>query len=171
MIKLYYQDSNKYAGLIVTPVLAKILKDFSVRCVASLVATSSQPHQARNKKKGNDITGKKECSVRVVVYGVKEEEPDIGDLLSNSGLFLQQPSAAECEENIGYSNPHYLVRPGSKMPTLDGTAAFSSTNPGAASEKLSEVTQSRFMQLFDTANVKIRPQISPSPRLRASLKE
>lgn len=171
MIKLYFQDSHKYAGLIVTPILGKILDDFSVKCVASVVASSSQPCQARYQKNGKDLTRQKECSVRIVMYGLKHEESIIGDLLSDSSLFLQQPSAAECDRNIIYSNPHYLVRPGSKMPTLDGLAMSSDTSAGAASEKLNEVTQSRFMRLFDTANVKIQLHVTPSSRLRTSLKE
>ncbi|KAL9115840.1 MAG: hypothetical protein Q9227_000208 [Pyrenula ochraceoflavens] len=119
MIKLRYQDSNKYAGILLTPVLGKILDDFSVKYEASLVGSLSEPTPTRKQKKGHDPTRQRKCCVRVVVYGLKEEESKVGDLLSDDGLFLQQPSAAECLRNTNYSNPHYLVRPGSEMPAVD----------------------------------------------------
>jgi hypothetical protein len=93
-------------------------------------------------------------------------------LLSDAGLFLQQPSAAECIGDIEYCNPHYLVRPGSQMPKLDELSISLDMQNTAMSETLDEASKNRFMRIFDFANdTNISSRITPSPRLRSTLME
>ncbi|KAL9621922.1 MAG: hypothetical protein Q9160_003743 [Pyrenula sp. 1 TL-2023] len=171
MIRLYYQDTNKYAGLLTIPILGQILDKFSIKFSASLVMSKSQTDRTSGRTKKQSLKQRHECSARIVVYGLKTEEEPVGDLLSDSDLFLQQPSAAECDRNIEYSNPHYLVRPGSTMPRLDELSISTNSPVASASDKIDEATQSRFMHLFDTSCANIQLRITPSPRLHSMLKE
>jgi hypothetical protein len=87
-------------------------------------------------------------------------------------LYLQQPSATECDRGVEYSNPHYLVRPGRKMPILSDFSGTDDVRKAIAPETLDEVKRNQFMQIFDVAiDSGIQPQIKASPRLRSTLKE
>lgn len=170
IIKLSFQDSKKYAGIVTLPVLGKLLDEFNVRFTATLSASASQPSQKRGREKTKDLARPQECSVHIVVYGLKRERSAISNVLSGAGLYLQQPSLAECDRDIEYSNPHYLVRPGCEMPKLESTSSDVGNEVSPA--RLDDVKTGQFMQLFDLAdNNGIRPEIKPSPRLRSSLKE
>ena len=172
ILKLYFQDSRKYAGLLTLPVLSKLLDEFSVKFTATLVASQSRPSQTSGRGKTKNLGPTQECSVRIVVYGLKYEKSAVGNLLSDAGLFLQEPPAAECIRDVEYCNPHYLVRPGSQMPKLDELSISSNVQNTAMSETLDEAGKNRFMRIFDFANdTNIFSQIIPSPRLRSTLKE
>ena len=170
-MKLNFQDSGKYAGIITTPVLGKILEEYRVKFVATLVASRSESRQRRTQAKVKNSSRDPECSVRIVIYGLKGEESTVGTILSEAGLYFQQPSPVECDNNVEYSNPHYLVRPGSSMPKLDGLSISSDPHNLSTTEKLDEVDQSQLMRIFDLASDDVQPRVTPSPRLRSSLKE
>ena len=172
ILKLYFQDSTKYAGLLTLPVLSKLLDEFSVKFTATLVASQPRPSQASHRGKMKNLGSTQECSVRIIVYGLKCEKSAVGNLLSDASLFLQQPSAAECIREVEYCNPHYLVRPGYQMPKLDELSISSDVQNAAMLETLDEASKNRFMRIFDFANdTNIPSQVIPSPRLRSTLKE
>lgn len=169
VLKLNFMDSNKYAGLITLPVLGKLLDEFNVKFTATLATSASQPKQTPDKK--NELHQPQDPTARIILYGLKSDGRAIGNLLSDAGLFLQQPSATECDREVEYSNPHYLVRPGSQMPKLAELSLSLDTQNAATPEILDEVNKKRFMQIFDFANdVGICPQITPSSRLSSTLK-
>ena len=172
ILKLYFQDSTKYAGLLTLPVLSKLLDEFSVKFTATLVASQPRPSQASQRGKMKNLGPTQECSVRIIVYGLKCEKSAVGNLLSDASLFLQQPSAADCIREVEYCNPHYLVRPGSQMPKLDELSISSDVQNAAMLETLDEASKNRFMRIFDFANdTNIPSQVIPSPRLLSTLKE
>jgi len=172
ILKLYFQDSTKYAGLLTLPVLSKPLDEFNVKFAATLVASQPRPSQASQRGKMKNLGSTQECSVRIIVYGLKCEKSAVGNLLSDASLFLQQPSAAECIREVEYCNPHYLVRPGSQMPKLDELFISSDVQNAAMLETLDEASKNRFMRIFDFANdTNIPSQVIPSPRLCSTLKE
>ena len=111
ILKLYFQDSNKYAGLIATPALCRLLDKFFVKFTATLIGSRSKPSPVTSKNTKKSFASYNH-SVRIVVYGLKGEKSGVSELLSNAGLYFQHPSATECETCIEYCNPHYLVRPG-----------------------------------------------------------
>jgi len=148
------------------------LEKYNVKFTATLAAPSSRPSQDRGRKSIKGLETYQECPVHIVVYGLKSEMSAVGDEFSNAGLYFQQPSAAECDRSIEYSNPHYLVRPGSSMPKLEGLSISSNVRQIMAPEKLEEVNRSRLARIFDTANGNdVQPQILTSLRLCTSLKE
>lgn len=172
MVKLRFQDSNKHAGLIAQPTLARLLENVDVRLAATITASaSSRPSQPRGREKKDPVAAQ-HCSARIIVYGLKDKVCIVGDILSESGLCLQQPLASECDRDVEYSNPHYLVRPGSKMPILRDDPETDGVGKAMAPEALDEVMRNQFMQIFDaTTDSGIRAQIKASSRLKSKLKE
>ncbi|KAF2239007.1 hypothetical protein EV356DRAFT_226832 [Viridothelium virens] len=172
MIKLNFQNSNKYAGIIKLPILGEILEEFNVKFAATLVSLVSQPGKSRSKKSMRNLQRSQNCSARIVVYGLQCEKSAVGNILSDAGVYLQQPTVAECDKNIAYANPHYLIRPGSQMPDLEESPTLSDDRSNPGPERLNEVDKGRLMRIFDFANAdNLRPPITPSPRLRSCLKD
>ena len=170
VLKLHLQDSNKYVGLLTLPVFSMLLDEFSVRLTATMIASQSPPYQASGREKVKNSVPTQDCSVRIIVYGLKRDKSAVGNLLSHAGLYLQQPSAAECDREVEYCNPHHLLRPGSQMPKLDELSITSDVRNVPTSETLDEVNKNRFMQIFESANdITISAQIIPSPRIRSTL--
>ncbi|KAF2792116.1 hypothetical protein K505DRAFT_408838 [Melanomma pulvis-pyrius CBS 109.77] len=172
VLKLRFLDSKKHAGLITLPVLGRLLNEFNVKFTATLAAPATQPKPEPYKMyRPREMYQDQDCTVRIIVYGLKSDGRAIGNMLSDAGLFLQQPSATECDREVEYSNPHYLVRPGSQMPKLEELSLSSDTRNATTPEILDEVNKNRFMQIFDFANdVGIYPRITPSSRLSSTLK-
>lgn len=170
VLKLKTLESGKYAGLISNPALSRLLDEVNVKLIATLAEPLPLPNGTRGKKE--KISRPQERSVRIVVYGSKTDRFIVGSMLSDTALYLQQPSAAECERDAEYFNPHYLVRPGSQMPKLDTLSISSDRRNETPAENLDEVNKNRFMQIFDIADgMDICSQIRPSGRLSSTLKE
>lgn len=172
VMKLYFQDSMKYAGILALPVLCKLQEEFNIDYTANMVASGSRSGQRAATEKVTMPNSAHECSVRIVVYGVKSEQNSVGQLLSDAGLYLQHPSAAELYRHVDYWNPHYLLRPGSEMPKLEALSTCPDLNVATTTESLDESLKSRFTQIFNSANGPGSP-LNPasSPRLKSTLKE
>ena len=95
----------------------------------------------------------------------------MGNLLSDAGSFLQQPSASECDTTVEYFNPHFLIRPGARMPALSDSVEF--LEDAGMAEVLDEVNKYQLMQIFDhaDANDYVLSQLIPSSRLNCTLRE
>ena len=170
-MKISFQDSSKYAGIVNLPVLSKVLNDYSIKYTATLVASSLQSNQTRRRENKDSVSRHHPCSARIAVCGIKSEIIAISDIFSKAGLYFQQPLASEFDRNLEYWNPHYLVRPNSKMPNLGNLTLSSDEGSTVASEKLNELNMNRFTQLFDSADDSgIQSQVVPSLRLRSTLK-
>ncbi|KAK5451730.1 hypothetical protein LTS15_007990 [Exophiala xenobiotica] len=174
-LKIYFQDTGKYAGLINVPALTRLHSDFNVRLTAHLVATSAKPGKPSGKG-GRTGSINRECQVRVVVHGFKKEEVAIGALLSDAESFFQQPAMEECGRDIEYCNPHYLLRPGAYMPNLEDLSISPQSYLTPSSEALEEAENSKFMRIFEDASnpgdpVACFPRTPSPPTLRSRLKE
>lgn len=171
ILKLYIQDSNKYAGLVLLPALCTLLDKFLVKLSATLITSPSKPSPTTPRTNKNRFVSHG-CSVRIVVYGLKSEKAAVGELLSNAALYFQHPSATECETDIEYCNPHYLVRPGCQFPVLEDLSISSNTRVNTAPGVLDEVEKGKLLQLFDsTGDFGVALQITASQRLRSTLNE
>jgi hypothetical protein len=163
LLKLYFEASNTYAGLIEAPALNILVQDFSVTLVATITALQ------RKEKKRESIPSK-ERTVHIVVYGLLREMDAVGNFLSDHGHYLQHPS--EYDTRVGYVNPHYLLRPGSQMPRLDGVTSTPVSKFASFKEILDENATNQLLQVFDSASgPNMFPEIRPSPRLYACLQE
>ena len=169
ILKLYFQDSNKYAGIVTLPILCKLLQDFTVQLKATLMSSESRPNVGSRKQKAKPV---KEYSLHIVVYGIESERSAVGSLLSGADLFFQHPSAAECPRHVRYCNPHYLLRPGSEMPKLEDLSLTTDVRSSRQLEQLDEVNMARLLRIFDCADVdgsQISVSVDPSSRLRSRL--
>jgi hypothetical protein len=172
ILKLYFQDSNKYAGLLLLPVLSQILEEFTVSLTATLTAPQSRQGQNTNKDKIRSLSPSQECSVRIIVNGLICEKNAVSDLLSGAGLYLQHPSPSEYDRRVEYFNPQYLLRPGSQMPKLEELMIASGVGSLAMPDSLDEADKSLLMRIFDSANaIGAVLRAEPSTRLRTTLKE
>ncbi|KAK5192058.1 hypothetical protein LTR99_006592 [Exophiala xenobiotica] len=174
-LKIYFQDTGKYAGLISVPALTRIHSDFKVKLTAHLVATNDKPGKTSGKG-GRTGSISRECQVRVVVHGFKKEAVTIGALLSDAELFFQQPSMEECGRDIEYCNPHYLLRPGAYMPTMEDLSISPQSDLTPSGEALQEAEKSKFMRKFEDAGnpgdtVACYPTTPSPPALQSRLKE
>jgi hypothetical protein len=174
-LKIYFPDTGKYAGLINVPALTKLHSDFKVKFTAHLVAPNDKPGTTSGKG-GRTGSIRRECQVRVVVHGFKKEEVAIGALLSDAELFFQQPSMDECGRDIEYCNPHYLLRPGAYMPTLEDLSISPQSDLTPSGEALEEAEKSKFMRIFEDAGnpgdtVACYPTTPSPPHLQSMLKE
>jgi hypothetical protein len=172
-MRLHFQDTGKYAGLVTLPALGKLQRDFNVKLTAHLVATKNKPDsKSKRGERKRDPGPSCEYYVRIVIHGLKSEKTAVGDLLANDEVFFQHPSIEECGRNMEYWNPHYLLRPGSQMPLLEDLSISSDESSAQGAGTLEEVDRSRLLRIFDTASdIVIPSKITPSPRLRSILKE
>lgn len=168
-VKLYTQDTAKYAGILMLRPIRQLQSMSTVQLKMTLISSDAPPD-----KKNDRIVKKasaKEYLVRIVVHGMKEEKKEIGNLLSEDGLFLQHPSLEECGQNVEYCNPHYL-RPGSQTPALEVSVDSAGTEDSTHSEERDEVNIARLAKIFDCADggeAERSPTIATSPRLRSEL--
>ena len=174
IVKLSFKDSNKYAGIIDSSTLNVLLRDFSTQLLGTLIAPDVKQDNSLKKIKASDQHRSQECSVRITIFGLMSEKLAIGDLLSEGGLYLQHPSLSECDSLVTYTNPHYLLRPGSQMPSIEQLSISTSDSNQMAAESLNEVNKGRVLRIFDRAYEAASGgslPIDQSPRLRTTLEE
>ena len=172
MLKLAFPDSNEYAGLVVSSALSTLLTDWRIQLGVTLTAPYDNQDKGSKKAKSRESHLPQECPVRIVVYGCESQRVGVGNILSDAGLYLQHPLPSEYDRTVQYINPHYLLRPGCQMPDLEHLAIDSDSGVQKSSAPLDEANKSRFMHIFDLANVvEESSAIEPSPRLRSPLHE
>lgn len=113
--------------------------------------------------------------LRIAVHGFQIDKEPIGKLLSDAGFFLQHPSAAELLPGVEYDNPHYLLRPGAKMPRMEDLSIEIDGEVPSKDELEYEARSSNLLRMFETAALAangggVTPlKATPSPRLRTVL--
>jgi hypothetical protein len=109
---------------------------------------------------------------RIVVYGFMSEKNAVGKHLSNSDLFLQHPLQSEFEQSVQYFNPHFLLRPGAKMPNIEALHISGEEAASQGPTVLDEVSKGRIWRIFDLASGSEQvPEVKPSLRLKSTLRE
>lgn len=84
-------------------------------------------------------------TLELLLYSQLDDSERIGDYLSNSGWFLQQPDSYD--RSTTYHNPHWLLRPGvEQVPSYQQELAGTKPIP-----ELSTSEMSRFTELLDSA--------------------
>lgn len=170
ILKLYFRDSNKYAGIITIPALCGLLSDphAGIRLDATIYVSKSDSKPP--KRKDHRIVPTSEHSVRILVYGLNTEKNTIGNILSDADVYLQHPFVTEYDQGVEYHNPHYLVRPGGSMPRLEDLSLDDNMPSQDQPSVLSESTKSQIFRIFDFADgLGASVHVNPSPRLRSSL--
>ncbi|KAL6821028.1 SNF2 family N-terminal domain-containing protein [Trichoderma sp. SZMC 28015] len=169
-VKLSSQDTQRYARIINNATLAKIFREFTIKADAKLV-TPTNSRKKTSKKEVKSFRLPVDCPVRIVLYGLATDQYTIGNILGNAGFYFQHPLPSEYDSNMQYCNPHYLLRPGSQLPTLEEDSV-TGCDRKVESDLLNASNKGRFMRLVDEASeIILRTSIEPSSRLKSTLKE
>lgn len=169
-LKLSSQDTQKYAGIINNTTLARIFREFTIKADAKLV-TSTNSRKETSKKEVKSFRLPVDRPVRIVLYGLATDQYTIGNILGNAGFYFQHPLASEYDSSMPYCNPHYLLRPGSQLPTLEEDS-ITRCDRKVEPDLLNASNKGRFMRLFDEASeIILKTSIKPSSRLKSTLKE
>lgn len=171
ILKLYLEESSKYAGLLKMPGLCSLLDGFEVKFKAFLIPSKPDRTTKDTKRKKDKGDGSLGCSIRILVYGLMSERDAVGNHLSEADLHLQQPQATEYNLISDYSNPHYLIRPGGRMPRLEDLYLDSDSQGEEQPIRLGE-TKNHLLRIFDSADgLSASATVVTSPRLRSNLME
>ncbi|KAL6697594.1 SNF2 family N-terminal domain-containing protein [Trichoderma pleuroticola] len=171
-VKLSSQDTQRYAGIINNATLAKIFREFTIKTDAKLV-TPTNSRKKTSKKEIKSFRPPVDCPVRIVLYELATDQYTIGNILGDAGFYFQHPLPSEYDSSMQYCNPHYLLRPGSQLPTLEEDSA-TRCDRKVESDLLNASNKGRFMRLFDEASEItgiLRTSLEPSSRLKSTLKE
>lgn len=172
------QASGTHAGILDNSQLLKILGQFSLRLDATLLIPEmkgvEQPLRTKSRNH-NSINLAQDYRLRIAVHGFKIEKDRIGKLLSDAGFFFQHPSAAELLPHVEYDNPHYLLRPGAKMPGMEDLSMEIDGDVPSQDELEDEARSSDLLRIFESAALAAdggrmtHLKATPSPRLRTIL--
>ena len=165
-LKLYFEDSKNYAGIVRQRSLCNLLQKHRVHLAGTLGST---PEKSESHAKKTAAKRPENCDVRIVVCGLEEEKDNVDQALSEGQLFLQQPSAAECPVHLKYYNPQYLLPPGSEMPALESLDLETDSQDSQTSEKMDQVGMARLLRIFEMNTSQSSISSNPSPRLSSSL--
>ncbi|KAI0550442.1 SNF2 family N-terminal domain-containing protein [Xylaria curta] len=144
------RNSGSHLGILNDSKLVSVLNQLSLRLDATLLVSETKVTKEKRKsqrRKGTATEPTKECSIRIVLYGLRDNKEAIGSLFSDAGFFLQHPSAAELIPGVQYDNPHYFVRPGAEMPKLENLQ-LDDMNDDVQTEMGGEISKSRFMRIL-----------------------
>lgn len=166
--KAKYEDTGNFVGLIRSPAIRQLLDDTAVQLSATLTDLSPTSTLPAKYGKKQSVETSWDANIRIMISGSQENRNQIGALLSDAKLFLQHPYVEECGE-IGYSNPHYLLRPGAALPKLKSSPGFRQSQ-AAVSGSLDEVKKNRIMRVFDAAGSASSPCLLPENFLSKRLK-
>ena len=163
LLKLYYEASNKYAGLVDSPTLSRLRQDFTTTLAATFIAPAKEKEQKQQLRT-------RQSTVEIVIYGLRKDMDAVGHVLCEDGLYLQHPK--ECDTSVDYVNPQYWVRSGSQMPKVEGMTFEAASRSTSCKELLDETRTNQLLQLFDCANGPTTfSEVRPSARLRTCLQE
>lgn len=162
-MKLFGGKANRNIGLLNSPALGKLVREFTVTFSAKCEKTKENKHKRQS-------LGYQDTLVHIVIYGLQEEMNAIGNALSEGGLFLQHPSQGDA--SVPYRNPQFLMSPGTEMPQVEDLANGSLLTVTTMDQSSDEKWASEVFQAFETVDgpAEFDP-VEPSPRLRTRLKE
>lgn len=169
---LQSQNSGAHVGILNNSGLANALRQLRLKLDATVLISEIKDMREPGKpkmKKSAPAKAAREHSIRIILYGLRDDKVAIGGLLSDAGFFLQHPYAAEIIPEVQYDNPHYLLRPGAEMPKLEHLHLDIVDDSSAQTEPGNEISKSRFLQIFETAEADggtvTAMKTSQSPRL------
>lgn len=160
---------SKQIGSLVLPGLLEAVTKFALTLEAFIMVAP------KRKKAKPDIwpISYIRSPIRIIVYGLFSEMNAVAHLLSEGKLYLQHPSAGEYDLSVPYQNPHYLLRPGASMPSLEKLSISASSDITRSTTcDLTVFEKARYLQVFESVvDTDKAYGIVPSTRLKSVLKE
>lgn len=173
ILKLSFKSSGNYAGIVNSEPLARLLRDFSIQTAAKFQfpdKNSKRPTAKKDVTRFKPADSSLQLRVRLVICGLMSEKDAVSELMSDNDLFFQHPLPIELS-SLPYSNPHFLVRPGSQMPDLAQLSVTAGSSDVLPAETIDDVSKARLMRVFDLASDPMGfIDVKPSPRLKSPLK-
>ncbi|KAH8704110.1 SNF2 family N-terminal domain-containing protein [Talaromyces proteolyticus] len=164
-------------AILVSETLSRLVHEFAVTMNATLCGKKQKTKHDSKKQKDQYNTDPRFLSVRIILYGLLQQQDAIADTLAGGGLFLQHPGETEFNRNVKYVNPQYLLGPGQELPPIEELSVSTCCAPhGQRSAKVSDVLNesevNKVQKIFDTATSldELIPMIKPSSRLVTQLK-
>lgn len=174
MLKLSFQETGGYAGLVKSEILAELLLRNTVKFRATIFDPGAEKRIIIGKFHSK-FALPRDCELRLAVYGSMADSETIGMALGDAGLYLHHPLTSDLDRGMSYYNPHFLLRPGSEMPNLEaldlGNGDQTLQDHKSENCVIDEYSKAVYMRLFEKATYEDTfNQVSSSPRLRSTLK-
>ncbi|KAH8665633.1 SNF2 family N-terminal domain-containing protein [Ilyonectria robusta] len=171
-----YEETDKFVGVFICDGLSSLFGQFSVHTTATFAPEKpNEGHCPKGSKASKAQAQESHIAgrlTRVVIYGLFADKDLIGKHLSEAELYLQHPTLDEYDQSVEYFNPHFLLRPGAKMPRIEELSLQTEDETTPAPTILDEVSKGRIWRVFDSASGgEVIPEVTSSPRLKATLKE
>lgn len=172
------KEPNTHAGILDNSQLLKILGEFHLRVDATLLIPKIKwvEQSLKTKSKNhNPETSLEKRLIRIAIHGSRGDKELLGKLLSDAGFFLQHPAVAELLPDVEYDNPHYLLRPGAKMPEREDLSLEIDGDIPSQNELEDETRSSDLLRIFESAALAAdggrvpHLKVTASPRLRSVL--
>jgi hypothetical protein len=158
-VMVHHAQTVKYGGLLdhgTGQALAALSRTYSITFEAFL----DEKAPTLKKSTSNNLR-----SLRIILYGLRQDSDSVGTLLSENKLYLQQPNTFD--SSAVYFNPQYLLRPGSEF-KLQVQEDFHSS---VREKQMVQAVRSQILHVFDAA---VGPatfcEVQVSRRLAADLK-
>lgn len=171
-----YEETDKFVGVFICDGLSSLFGQFSVHTTATFAPEKpNEGHCPKGSKASKAQAQESHIAgrlTRVVIYGLFADKDLIGKHLYEAELYLQHPTLDEYDQSVEYFNPHFLLRPGAKMPRIEELSLQTEDETTPAPTILDEVSKGRIWRVFDSASGgEVIPEVTSSPRLKATLKE
>lgn len=166
--------SDTHAGILDNFELIKILDRFPLKLDATLLIPEIKGLRTKSKSH-NSAPPLEKYRLRIALHGLQSDKLSIGKLLSDAGFFLQHPSTAELLPDVDYDNPHYLLRPGAKMPGIEDLSMDIDGDVSPQDESEDDTRSSNLLRIFESAALAAdggrvtHLNVTPSSRLRSVL--
>ncbi|KAK5633502.1 hypothetical protein RRF57_009216 [Xylaria bambusicola] len=174
-ILLHDENTKAHLGSLSNSKLASTLFQLPLRLDATLSVLEVKDTKEKKKpqtRKHGAREEPRESIIRIILHGPQNDKDVVGDVISDTGIFLQHPYADEVIPGTRYDNPHYLARPGVGMPKLDYFNEKGMNDPTETALS-DETRKGRFIRIFETAEADggsvIVTNMALSPRLRSPL--
>ncbi|KAH7333257.1 SNF2 family N-terminal domain-containing protein [Rhexocercosporidium sp. MPI-PUGE-AT-0058] len=167
LLKLSATKRAKHVGILVAPLLGELTQRYRV----TLTTTPVPAEHQRGRDPDNSTTYSQQ-PIWVLVYGFSSEQGEVAKALSQGNLFLQDPYSDQMDPRVPYTNPQYLLRPGTSMPEISELAILHNERSPMVAGILSESEKDRILQIFQTETRTFDISgIQQSPRVQTLLKD
>lgn len=136
---IQHSQTLRYGGLLdrnTSHAFAALSRAFPITFKVSI----DQETSTSKKNKSNDCR-----SLKVILYGVRQDSDGVGALLLENKLYLQQPILSD--PLAPYFNPQYLIRPGSEFKPV----VQEDSSPASRFQRMVQVEKHQILSVFDSA--------------------
>ncbi|KAL2213135.1 hypothetical protein CC79DRAFT_1361957 [Sarocladium strictum] len=167
LVKVFIEASNNAVAILLSSVLQELVRDFALILTATVCTKRQKVFRehgdALGLRKQHSINPSLECSLRIIVYGFRQQMSDIGKILADNNHFLQHPGETEFDRQVEYINPQYLLPPGQAMPAIEQLSIYRCCNGrdgqrGSRSDVLGEGEKAEVFSIFNAAYQNIATQ-------------